>query len=164
MRTRDGSYVTYPGDAGYPDAPARQHDGVAVHAWPPVGPLDTGGPRSPQRMPGNVRAAQVICWVGGGLGIALVTALIVADLPDMAGAAIAGFLPFLFLAILAFGFTSGANGIRGCAIAAACLQALCGLGSVAQPAPPGPFGMVAGAAIAILLARESAHEWFTRPH
>ncbi|MFD3508336.1 hypothetical protein [Nocardia sp. NPDC058666] len=113
-------------------------------------------------MPGNVRAAQVICWIGGGLGIVLVTALIVTDRPETAGAAIAGFLPFLFLAILAFGFTSGANGVRGCTIGVACLEALCGAGSIAMPAPPGPLGMVAGAAIAVLLARKSAQEWFTR--
>jgi hypothetical protein len=166
-RTHDGSYVTYPGDAGYPDVPARQHGSAAVHrAYAPhlAGQENNGGPQAPLRMPGNVRAAQVICWIGGGTGVLLVAGLIAADLPEAAGAAIAGFLPFLFLAILAFGFTSGADGIRMCTIAIACLQALCGFGSASQPAPPGLLGTVAGAAIAILLTRQPAREWFTRPH
>ncbi|MEV0854348.1 hypothetical protein [Nocardia fluminea] len=166
-RTHDGSHITYPGDAGYPAAPARHHGSAAVRpddAPHPAGQADTGGLQPLLRMPGNVRAAQVICWIGGGIGVLLVAALIAADRPEAAGAAIAGFLPFLFLAILAFGFTSGANGIRMCTIAIACLQALCGFGSISQPAPPGLLGTTAGAAIAILLARQSAREWFTRPH
>ncbi|MGW6422012.1 hypothetical protein ACWF82_04985 [Nocardia sp. NPDC055053] len=178
-RRHDGSYVIYPGDPGYPVAadpaqaphhpmgavtPDEPYSGQAgapsaIPACPPH-----GEPTWPVTMPASVRAAQVISWVCGGLGIALVAILIANDLPEAAGAAIAGFLPFLFLAIFAFGFTSGGAGIRGCAIAVACLEALCGAGSISQQTLPGPIGMVAGAAIAILLAQASAQRWFARPH
>ncbi|MFE7722427.1 hypothetical protein ACFU44_25680 [Nocardia rhizosphaerihabitans] len=160
-RQPDGSYVTYPGDPGYP--------GYAPHPGGPYGgypqaPAGYGGyPQAPVRMPGSVRAAQVLAFVAAGLGLALIVVFGAMAGGEAAGRATAGFGPFLVLGGLAFAFPTGGQGIRTTAIVVGCLTALCGLGSTASQMPPSFLGMLIGGAVAILLAQRSARDWFHRP-
>ncbi|MCP2288865.1 hypothetical protein APR08_001779 [Nocardia amikacinitolerans] len=116
------------------------------------------------KMPGPVRAAQIISWLFGGLGVAVTVLAGVMDNFELVGALIAGFFPAFFLAILAFGFTVNGNGVRVAAIVFASLGILLGLSGMSQQLPPGPLGFGASLAIVILLSKSSAGAWFKRPH
>ncbi|MGW6422010.1 hypothetical protein ACWF82_04975 [Nocardia sp. NPDC055053] len=163
-RGPDGSYVTYPADPGYPGGPgqpgyAPYPGGPGYAGYPQYG----GYPQAPVRMPGSVRAAQVLSFVAAGLGLALIVVFGAMAGGEAAGGAMAGFGPFLVLGGLAFAFPTGGPGIRTTAIVVGGLTALCGLGSTASQMPPSLLGMLIGGAVAILLAQRSAHDWFHRP-
>lgn len=181
-RRYDGSYVTYPGDPGYPtgageaaapslggmEYPAAPHPGYP--AAPPPGytgypgqPGFAGYPQAPIRMPGSVRAAQVLSFVAAGLGVVLIVATGVVAGAEAAGRATAGSLLFLILGGLAFSFPTGGPGVRTAAIVLGALTALCGLGSAASGLPPSLLGMLIGGAVVILLAQRAAQAWFHRP-
>ncbi|MFI8973666.1 hypothetical protein ACIGO9_12340 [Nocardia asteroides] len=196
-RRYDGSYVTYPGDPGYPTAPplgAPAIRGLGGPAFPagataadpfahaghsvdsgfraaphpgyptyPGHPGFAGYPQAPVRMPGSVRAAQVLSFVAAGLGVVLIVATGVVAGAEAAGRATAGSLLFLILGGLAFSFPTGGPGVRTAAIVLGALTTLCGLGSAASGLPPSLLGMLIGGAVVILLAQRTAQAWFHRP-
>ncbi|MBF6455378.1 hypothetical protein [Nocardia cyriacigeorgica] len=143
-------YTPYPtGAHGAPDAWPSSYDAVPQQ-----------GPRT---MPTPVRAAQILSWVFGAVGAGLIAVAVAADNWELVGALIGGYLPAVFLVILAFGFGVNGNGVRVSAIVAACLGMLLGLGAVTQGLPPGLLGVGMCLAIVILLSQRSAADWFQRP-
>ncbi|WP_157101197.1 hypothetical protein [Nocardia shimofusensis] len=156
-----------------------RNDGAHVEAYP-VGPggapegyvaaapggyyANDWGPTHPTTMPGPVRAAQIISWVFGGVGLVLsVVAGVIGNI-ELVGALLAGFLPAFFLALFAFGFTVNGNGLRIASIVFASFGILWGLSGTVQGLPPGLLGFGASLAIVILLSQRRAGEWFKRPH
>ncbi|MBF6439121.1 hypothetical protein [Nocardia cyriacigeorgica] len=133
----------------------------APGAW--QAPHDAAPQQCPVAMPAPVRAAQIISWVFGAVGAGLIAVAVAADNWELVGALIGGYLPAVFLVILAFGFGVNGNGVRVSAIVAACLGMLLGLGAVTQGLPPGLLGVGMCLAIVILLSQRSAADWFQRP-
>ncbi|MGV9612603.1 hypothetical protein [Nocardia xishanensis] len=145
---REGTHFgSEPSPGAHPGYPPSALDG---YDWP--------------RMPSTVRAAQIIAWSLGALGVAIVGAVAaLSGDAERAGAVGFGFgLPFV-LAGLAFSFDKGDNGLRITAIVLAALQGLCGLGATATGQAPGLLVIIAGIAIVCLLAPRTARDWFTRP-
>ncbi|APA99916.1 hypothetical protein [Nocardia seriolae] len=158
---------------GYEPYPAAPY-GPPGH-YPPTWPMPGGHgpygyhpygqlPPYPTTMPGPVRAAQIISWLFGGLGIGLSVLAGVLGKPELCGALVAGFLPAFFLALFAFGYTVNGNGLRIAAIIFASFGILWGLGGMASKQPPGFLGLAASIAIVVLLSQRSAGAWFNRPH
>ncbi|MBF6346032.1 hypothetical protein [Nocardia cyriacigeorgica] len=146
-------------DTGYEPYPAGANG--APDAWPaPQDPMSQDFPRT---MPAPVRAAQIISWVFGAVGAALMAVAVSADNWELVGALIGGYLPAVFLVILALGFGVNGNGVRVAAIVAASFGILFGLGGLAQGLPPGLLGLGMCLAIVILLSQRSAADWFKRP-
>ncbi|WP_369023354.1 hypothetical protein [Nocardia cyriacigeorgica] len=146
-------------DPGYEPYPAGANG--APDAWPaPQDPMSQDFPRT---MPAPVRAAQIISWVFGAVGAALMAVAVSADNWELVGALIGGYLPAVFLVILALGFGVNGNGVRMAAIVAASFGILFGLGGLAQGLPPGLLGLGMCLAIVILLSQRSAADWFKRP-
>lgn len=153
-------YEPYPES---PDANAGFGGGyVSMNAQPYPAPYGQGP--VPVRMPGAVRAAQIVAWLAGAIGVAAVVAIaaITGD-PERIGAAFAGFGIQIGLAGCAFAFATGGNGLRVAVITLACLQAMCGFGSVSAMQPPGLLGAVVGMAIFFLMIGQPARLWFGRP-
>lgn len=145
------AYEPYPstGAEPYPQEPYLQH------AYAPYGPAP-----APVTMPGSVRSAQVISFVAGGLGLALVALAIASGNPELGGALIFGFGPAIVLGIMAFNYGSAGNGVRTASIVFAVLFAVFGL-NVGNP--PSLVGLVGGIVLTILLSQRSAGAWFRRP-
>ncbi|UGT44036.1 hypothetical protein LTV02_11905 [Nocardia yamanashiensis] len=124
-------------------------------------PHGAGGdpPAHPTQMPGSVRAARIISWLYGLLGIALPVVAGVTGNYELCGALVGVFLPAYFLAILAFGYTVNGNGLRVASIIFASLGLLLVLSRVG-----GLLNLAPNLAIIILLARSEAGAWFKRPH
>ncbi|MFE3192321.1 hypothetical protein ACFXHA_25150 [Nocardia sp. NPDC059240] len=114
-------------------------------------------------MPNSVRAAQVISFLFGGLGLLISIVVGLVSGGDHAAATTGRFVLPMILAMLAFGFGSAGNGLRGTAAAVATLEAFRSLGSVVTKQPPGFLGVVACVAIVCALIQPSAAEWFKRP-
>ncbi|MEV6768652.1 hypothetical protein AB0N05_08445 [Nocardia sp. NPDC051030] len=148
-------------DQGYEPYPITA-DGHAYdsHEYQPYGQV----PSYPTKMPGTARAAQIISWLFGGIGIALSVLAGVLGKPELCGTLIGGFLPAFFLALFAFGYTANGNGLRVAAIVFASIGILWGLSAMTQAKPPGLLGFGASLAIVILLSKRSAGDWFKRPH
>ncbi|WP_431958037.1 hypothetical protein [Nocardia lijiangensis] len=145
-----------------PDSPPAAHPAYVSppHDYQP----DGGVLMYPTKMPAGVRAAQILCWLFGGLGVALMVLAGVTDNWELFGLLIVGFFPAFFLAIFACGFTVNGNGVRVAAITFASFGILVGLSGMSGDLPPGPFGFGASLAIVILLSQSSAGAWFKRPH
>ncbi|MBF6289403.1 hypothetical protein [Nocardia cyriacigeorgica] len=144
-------------DTGYEPYPAGANG--APDAWP--APQDSR--EFPRTMPAPVRAAQIISWVFGAMGAALMAVAVSVDNWELVGALIGGYLPAVFLVILAFGFGVNGNGVRVAAIVAASFGIVFGLGGLTQGLPPGLLGLGMCLAIVILLSQRSAADWFKRP-
>ncbi|TLF81081.1 hypothetical protein [Nocardia cyriacigeorgica] len=129
--------------------------------WP--SPQVTVPQAFPITMPAPVRAAQIVSWVFGAVGAALMAVAVSADNWELVGALIGGYLPAVFLVVLAFGFAVNGNGVRVSAIVAAGVGMLLGLGAMTQGLPPGFLGFGMCMAIVILLSQRSAADWFKRP-
>ncbi len=160
----DQSYPPYPASD-----PEQYPEGAHFSSGPPPGAYP-GYPQSAPagyawpRMPSTVRAAQIIAWSVGALGIVIVGAVaVLSGDSERAGAVGFGYtMPFI-LAAFAFSFERGDNGVRITSIVLASLQGLCGLGATAAGQAPGLLVIIAGIAIVCLLAQRSARDWFTRP-
>ncbi|MFD3706822.1 hypothetical protein ACFWUP_27100 [Nocardia sp. NPDC058658] len=176
--THDSSYITDAGELGYPayePYPGGPHGGPGVAHYPggpgyqpgyapfPGGPGYGSYPPAPVRMPGSVRAAQILSFVAAALGLVLIVLIGAMGGPEALGRATAGFSLFLVLGGLACAFQNGSDGVRIGGIVVGSMTALCGLGSMAGQAPPSLLGMLIGGAVAILLAQKSARDWFHRP-
>ncbi|MGX1807634.1 hypothetical protein ACWIGI_18100 [Nocardia sp. NPDC055321] len=139
------------GDAGY-DYPPNPH---GYNPYGPYTPVTV--------MPSAVKAARVIAFLFGGLGIAVIVAATTLGNAYLAGAAVGGFFAPIVLAGLAFAYGSGGNGLRVTSIVFAVITAFMGLGGAASQSPPGPLGFIVGVALVILLSGRNASAWFKRP-
>ncbi|MFF2556304.1 hypothetical protein ACFVUS_35205 [Nocardia sp. NPDC058058] len=154
---------------GYPQGPNPYgHNAYGQHPYPQYpGNVQYPGygqyPAMPMEMPQSVKAARVIAFLFGGLGLVLtfMTGAIVGA--EAAGAATVGYFFAIVLAGFAFGFRSGGNGIRVTAIVLASIELLIGAGGMAAQTPPGVLGFGASLAVVILLCQKSAVAWFKRP-
>ncbi|MFI9502874.1 hypothetical protein [Nocardia sp. NPDC052566] len=139
----------YPPQYGHAPAPYPPH-GYQTAPYPPV----------PLRMPGTVRAAQIISFLMAGLGILLGTVAGALGKFELLGALVFGFSPALVLGILAFSFGYAHRGTRISSIVLGSFLALFGLNPTS---PPGLLGLIMGITIVVLLAQGSAGAWFNRP-
>ena len=145
------------------EAPDDLHGVPDDHREPPRDTAADPDP-DPVRMPRSVRAAQIIAWVAGGIGIAVIAAVaVLTGDPERLGAAVAGSAVQLVLGACAFAFAAGRGGLRTMVIALAILEAFCGFGSMGAMQPPGLLGMVVGIVLLCLMLGRSAAEWFNRP-
>ncbi|WP_040796683.1 hypothetical protein [Nocardia higoensis] len=155
-------YEPYPGGpyepSAHPGRPAPVYGQQPPQYWPQgIEPVLT-------RMPGTVRAAQIVSWVAGAIAVAAVIAIaVMTGDPELMGAAVGGFGIQIALAACAFGFNRGGGGLRTTVITLSCLQAFCGLGSIAAMQPPGLLGMVVGIVVFCLVIGKPARLWFGRP-
>ncbi|MEV0293800.1 hypothetical protein [Nocardia sp. NPDC050710] len=157
--TNGSGYEAYPTESDWPPG------AHPAYVSPPHDYQPDGGVLAyPTKMPGGVRAAQIVCWLFGGLGVGLSVLAGVTDKWELFGALIWGFFPAFFLAIFACGFTVNGNGVRVVAIVFASFGTLVGLSGMSGGLPPGPLGFGASLAIVILLSQHSAGVWFKRPH
>ncbi|MGW4355013.1 hypothetical protein ACWELJ_23305 [Nocardia sp. NPDC004582] len=120
-------------------------------------------PQFPATMPGSVRAAQVISFIFGGLGLALTVLAGVIAGAGAAGAMCFGYLFPMILALVAIGFRNGSGGTRTTALVLASIEMVIGLGGVGAKQPPGLLGLIASLVIVILLAQSGSAAWFKRP-
>lgn len=136
--------------AGYPQP---NPYGYNAYGQYPVGPVT---------MPGSVKAARVIAFIFGGLGVALIVLAAALGNPELAGALTAGFLLPVIMAGCAFTFGGAGNGIRVTVITLAGIEMFFGLGGAVSRTPPGILGFGAGLALVILLCQKSSAAWFKR--
>ena len=121
------------------------------------------GPVVPQKIPGAVRAAQIVVWVLGGLTLIGVIALAAAGSPETAGAAAGVNLCLLVAGGFAFTFQNAGNGVRVTCIVLMSVQIAFGLGGLASGNPGGLLGLLGSIASVILLSQGAASAWFKRP-
>ncbi|MFF5719959.1 hypothetical protein [Streptomyces buecherae] len=146
-----------PGPGPTPGAhPAPPH-GYPLPQFPP-GP---GAPSAAHQMPGVVRTAQVLLFVGAGffLFLAVVTGL--ADGSRSAGQAIGTGLFWFVGAGCAFRFGTGEHATRVTAIVVASVAIATGLGSMREQ-PTGPTAILA-IVVVVLLSQRTTGDWFRRP-
>ncbi|MFC3965713.1 hypothetical protein [Nocardia jiangsuensis] len=144
-----------------PHSPQQPYNASTVPGAPP--PFYRPYPVAPPRMPGSVRAAQIIALLMGIAGVVAIGAAIAVGRAELAGQLTAGFLLPIVLAAMAFAFGSAGNGLRVTAIVLASLQALLSFGAAASRQPPGLLGVISGGAVLCLLAQQTAKHWFERP-
>lgn len=146
-----------------PQAPHHPQAGLPAYPGPAQDPGHGYGPQAPQRMPGVVRAAQIITWVLAGLTV-LGSALAVAVVnPETGGAALGVNLCLLVTAGMAFRFGSVGNGIRVTCIVLMSVQTALGLGGAANGNPVGLLPLLGAIAVVVLLSQGAAGAWFKRP-
>jgi len=165
-----GSYPNYPGQPGQPQQPGQPYGGYP------------GGPPVPAEMSGTLKAAQVLLFVFGGLGI--LGGLLVAGVgallgnPDVQDAiedqgglpegtsaglliALGLFSLIVSVASIVVGtkFGNGRSGIRIAAIVCGGLLVLGGLFYL----PLGMLWMIGGVLVVVFTAKKDASAWFGRP-
>ncbi|GGV69657.1 hypothetical protein GCM10010277_79960 [Streptomyces longisporoflavus] len=121
------------------------------------------GPLLPQKMPGSVRAAQVIIWTLSGM--CLLGSVIGGALygPEAAGAVLGSNFLLITLCVLAFRFHLPGHGKRVASIVLSSVQILVGFGALGRGAGPGGLILVGcSIALVILLGQGSAGAWFKR--
>ncbi|MFC8045833.1 hypothetical protein [Nocardia sp. NPDC057353] len=149
---------------GYPQPQHNAYPQQQYNAYPgPGAPFYQPYPVAPPRMPGSVRSAQIVAWLMGAAGIALIGVAIGTGRAELAGQLTAGFLLPIITAGMAFAFGSAGNGLRVTAIVLASLQALFSFGAMASMQPPGLLGVITGITVICLLAPAKAKQWFERP-
>ncbi|MET8683759.1 hypothetical protein ABZV77_06040 [Streptomyces sp. NPDC004732] len=121
------------------------------------------GPMGPPRMPGVVRAAQIVIWVLAGLTVLGSVLLIAISNPETAGAALGVNVCLLVAAGMAFRFGTAGHGIRVTCIVLMSVQILFGLGGAASGNPGGLLPLLGAIATVILLSQSIAGAWFKRP-
>ncbi|MEW2390280.1 hypothetical protein AB0933_18210 [Streptomyces venezuelae] len=121
------------------------------------------GPMGPPKMPGVVRAAQIVIWALAGLTVLGSIMLIAMANPETAGAALGVNICLLVAAGMAFRFGSAGHGIRVTCIVLMSVQILFGLGGAASGNPGGLLPLLGAIATVILLSQSAAGSWFKRP-
>ncbi|WP_367044653.1 hypothetical protein [Streptomyces sp. Je 1-332] len=122
------------------------------------------GPVQPQKMPGGVRAAQVIIWVLSGM--CLLGSVLGGVLygPRVAGAVLGGNFLLIPLCVLAFRYHLPGHGKRVASIVLSSVQILVGFGALGRGGGPGALILVGcSIALVILLSQGGAGAWFKRP-
>ncbi|RLV75977.1 hypothetical protein D3C57_142165 [Streptomyces rapamycinicus NRRL 5491] len=114
-------------------------------------------------MPGTVRAAQVLFFVMGGLGLLGMVLAIATDHMEAAGSIFATSSPAFVGLVSALRFPKRKPGSRGTAIIIASLMIAVGLGTLGQGQPAGLILGGVGTTIVILLSQRQARPWFGRP-
>ncbi|MFI6170613.1 hypothetical protein ACIBCN_27780 [Nocardia sp. NPDC051052] len=176
----DSGYESYPTRQGY--APEQQggyepYSAVPQGGYPPYpGPPQGGYPPNPYggnaygqfqppmtKMPGSVRAAQVVSIIFATLGIVLIVVALGLGRPELAGGLMFGFLFAIIMAGFTLTFGYAENGTRTTVIVLASIEGLVGLGGMGAQQPPGLLGCIVGLTVVITLSRASASAWFKRP-
>ncbi|MEV0111632.1 hypothetical protein AB0H77_00050 [Streptomyces sp. NPDC050844] len=121
------------------------------------------GPVAPQKMPGVVRAAQIVLWVLGGLLVLGSIGLIFTVNPETAGAALGVNVCLLVSAGMAFRYGTVGNGIRVTCIVLMSVQIAMALGGAANGNPAGLLPLLGAIAVVVLLSQGVAGAWFKRP-
>ncbi|MGA4851010.1 hypothetical protein ACOBQB_33995 [Streptomyces sp. G5(2025)] len=153
------SNAPHPPQAGLPTYPGPSQDPGPAHGQHGF----AHGPQAPQRMPGVVRAAQIITWVLAGLTV-LGAALAVAVVnPETGGATLGVNLCLLVTAGMAFRFASVGNGIRVTCIVLMSVQIAFALGGAANGNGAGLLPLLGAIAVVVLLSQSAAGAWFKRP-
>ncbi len=153
-----------------PSAPNTPQPGLPAYPGPAQDPGHAYGQygfapglQVPQRMPGVVRAAQIVIWVLAGLTVLGSAMLIAVVNPETAGAALGVNLCLLVTAGMAFRFGSVGNGIRITCIVLMSVQIAMGLGGAANGNPVGLLPLLGAIAVVVLLSQGAAGAWFKRP-
>ncbi|MEU4800265.1 hypothetical protein [Streptomyces sp. NPDC023327] len=148
-----------------PPSTPQQHPqaGLPAYPGPAQDPAYAYGPTAPQRMPGSVRAAQIVLWVLAGL--VLLGSVVIAATGDAetAGAAVGVNVLVMVAAGLALRFQRAGGGTRVACIVLMALQTLSALGGAANGNPGGLLPLLGAIAVIVLLARGDAGAWFDRP-
>lgn len=121
------------------------------------------GPMAPQKMPGSLRAAQIVIWVLAGLTMLGSFAIAASGDAQTAGAAAGANVCLLVAAGFAFTFQNAGNGVRVTCIVLMSVQILFGLGALAGGNPGGGLALLGSIAAVILLAPGNVAAWFKRP-
>ncbi|KUL42875.1 hypothetical protein ADL28_44485 [Streptomyces violaceusniger] len=114
-------------------------------------------------MPGTVRAAQVLFFVMGGLGLLALVLAIVAGKAEAAGSITVTSLPAFVGLVSALRFPKRKPSSRGTAIIIASLMIVVGFGTAGQGQPAGLILCAVGVTIIILLSQRQSGHWFGRP-
>ncbi|MFK4071263.1 hypothetical protein [Streptomyces sp. NPDC029674] len=140
------------------------------HAYGPAygqgygpGPGYGYGPMAPPRMPGVVRAAQIVTWVLAGLTVVGSVLLIALADPRTAGAALGANVCLLVAAGLAFRFGTAGHGTRVTCIVLMSVQILFVLSGAASGKQGGLIPLLGAIATVVLLSQSAAGAWFKRP-
>ncbi|QKW52290.1 hypothetical protein [Streptomyces buecherae] len=151
----------HPGQPPVPDpAPGAHPDpphGYPLPGFPP-GPV---APSAAHQMPGVVRTAQVLLFVGVGFFVFLAVLAGLADDSRSAGQVIGTGLFWFVGAGCAFRFGSGKHATRVTAIVVASMAIATGLGSMREQ-PTGPTAILA-IVVVVLLSQRTTGDWFRRP-
>jgi|GEM_PF-4514142 len=120
-------------------------------------------PRVDYRMPGTVRAAQVLALAMAAVG--LVCTASAGWLFGMRSAALTAlfFVPSWLLGLLALAFGAVGGSIRITAVLLAALDMLWTVPAIPAGHPPGWLGPLSAIVIVLLLFRRSARDWFCLP-
>ncbi|MEV6753627.1 hypothetical protein [Streptomyces sp. NPDC051214] len=145
--------------------PPPPHD---PQAGPQVGPQPGlpsygYGPMAPQKMPGSLRAAQIVIWALAGLTVLGSIAIAASGDATTAGAAAGANVCLLVAAGFAFSFQNAGNGVRVTCIVLMSVQIAFGLGALAGGNPGGALALLGSIAAVILLAPGDVGAWFKRP-
>ncbi|MEU5957516.1 hypothetical protein [Streptomyces sp. NPDC047525] len=138
--------------------------GLPSYTGPALDPSYVYGPAQPQKMPGGVRAAQVIIWVLSGM--CLIGSVIGGAMygPRAAGAVLGGNFLLIPLCVLAFRYHLPGHGKRVASIVLSSVQILVGFGALGRGGGPGALILVGcSIALVILLSQGAAGAWFKRP-
>ncbi|MFR9676252.1 hypothetical protein [Streptomyces sp. TR06-5] len=164
---------------GYP----QQQGGLPQYGGPAEGYPMGGGYGMPMAMPGGVKAARVLLYVQGGLGLLgsiliLVFAAMLggsgsdsgssaveADLYSSVGAGVLALFAVFSLVLAVFGivlatkFANGGNGVRIGAIVYGSIVIALGLFTL----PGGILSLVLGVLVVVFVAKSDGNAWFNRP-
>ncbi|MEV8022879.1 hypothetical protein AB0O76_42600 [Streptomyces sp. NPDC086554] len=117
----------------------------------------------PQTMPGVVRAAQIVLWVLGGLGVVAIVAAGALGGAELAGAVTFAYIFFFVSAGFAFQFGTAGNGARVTCIVLMSVEILVALGTVSRGGGGALLALAAAIAVIVLLSQGAAGAWFKRP-
>ncbi|MEU7579306.1 hypothetical protein AB0B50_17080 [Streptomyces sp. NPDC041068] len=145
------------------DPYANPQAGLPSYTGPAQDPAYAYGPMAPQKMPGVVRAAQIVLWVLGGLTFLGTVGLIFISNPETAGAALGVNLCVLVSAGMAFRYGTVGNGIRVTCIVLMSVQIAVALGGAASGNGAGLLPLLGAIAVVVLLSQGAAGAWFKRP-
>ncbi|MEU3959213.1 hypothetical protein AB0F42_05225 [Streptomyces buecherae] len=142
--------------------PTAGSDPAPPYGYPlPQFPPGPGAPPTAHHMPGVVRTAQVLLFVGAGFFVFLAVMTGLGDGSQSAGQ-VAGTGLFWFVgAGCAFRFGTGKHATRVTAIVVASMAIATGLGSMREH-PTGPTVILA-IVVVVLLSQRTTGDWFRRP-
>ncbi|MEV2249790.1 hypothetical protein AB0I94_04375 [Streptomyces sp. NPDC050147] len=149
----------------HPAHHATPHPGLPSYTGPAQDPgYGYGyGPVALQKMPGSLRAAQIVIWVLAGLTMLGSVAIAASGDAQTAGAAAGANVCILVAAGFAFSFQSAGHGVRVTCIVLMSVQILFGLGALAGGNAGGGLALLGSIAAVILLSTGNVAAWFKRP-
>lgn len=148
--------------AGLPHYAGPAQDPAYGHGYGP-GATAMAMAMASQKMPGSLRAAQIVIWVLAGLTMLGSVAIAASGDAQTAGAAAGANVCILVAAGFAFSFQSAGHGVRVTCIVLMSVQILFGLGALAGGNAGGGLALLGSIAAVILLAPGNVAAWFKRP-